>query len=287
MCIRDSNVPEPAQNINASSVVRWDHFGQAALEDWPRRRPSQLRGWRTSGGYFESFALERLEFDQLCQRSVQSNWQCDITTVDGFSASKSDLKAFRTMDEMVETNSPELINAITPEKLAENLAHDEIRIIHSDSNTDYFARFAWDGRLFLMNSGGSHHFAAAKHIATRLNRAVTLSGELQTYSLNEMAIASLLRDFEMFVIADEPEIHNEFYEAMRHFEATWLWAQMPYPYVDGCRAILLPRSEARSMRVAKALREAGVLDLGNHLVGICARQRQVPGLTKELVWQSH
>ena len=45
------NVPEPAQNINASSVVRWDHFGQAALEDWPRRRPSQLRGWRTSGGY--------------------------------------------------------------------------------------------------------------------------------------------------------------------------------------------------------------------------------------------
>lgn len=263
---------EPAQTINASSVVRWDGFGHDALTRWERRRPWQLMGWRMSGGHFESFHLERPEFDQFAQRQVEDRWECDITAVDGFSASKSDLKQFTSTDQMVETNSRKMIDSITPEKLAKNLAHDEIRIIHSDRDIDYFARFAWDGRLFLMNSGGSHHFAAAKYIAARLEQPVPLTGALHTYSLNEVAVASLRRDFELFVISDDPMLHNEFFDAMKHFEATWLWTRMPEPYTKHCRAILLPRTEGRSMRAARALREAGAVDLGKYLAEICARQ---------------
>lgn len=70
------------------------------------------------------------------------------------------------MDDMVVRNSPEMIDEISPAKLAKNLAWDEIRII-SHVDHDYFATWAWDGRVFLMNSGGSHHFAAAKYIAAR------------------------------------------------------------------------------------------------------------------------
>ncbi|WP_448132588.1 DUF6685 family protein [Stutzerimonas chloritidismutans] len=55
-------------------------------------------------------------------------WRCDIQQVDGFSASKSELKEFATMDDMVVRNSPEMIDEISPAKLAKNLAWDEIRI---------------------------------------------------------------------------------------------------------------------------------------------------------------
>ncbi|WP_407830700.1 DUF6685 family protein [Verminephrobacter eiseniae] len=76
-----------------------------------------------------------------------------------------------------------------------------------------------------------------------------------------------------------PSISNEdagtqaFFEAMRAFRATWLWHPLPRPY-EGTRAVLLPRSEARSMRVADELRSAGIADLGAHLAALCARQQQ-------------
>ena len=174
-------------------------------------------------------------------------------------------------DAMVEANSRDMIDEISVAKLDKNLAHSEIRIIHKHDTSDHFTRYLWDGRLWLMNSGGSHHFAAAKYIAARLGQRVTLTGNLHTYSLNAIAIASLRRDFEMFVISDEAEICNAFLDAMRTFKATWLWHHMPRPY-GNTRAILLPRSEPRSMRVAAALRRAGVVDFGAYLTEIAARQ---------------
>ena len=101
-----------------------------------------------------------------------------------------------------------------------------------------------------------------------------LVGKLYTYSLNTLAVASLRRDFEMFALGDEDaESSNAFFEAMERFRATWIWLPLPRPY-EGARAVLLPRSEARSMRVAVELRSAGIADLGAHLAALCAYQQQ-------------
>ena len=76
----------------------------------------------------------------------------------------------------------------------------------------------------------------------------------------------------MFAIdCQDDEATNAFAEAMRAFRATWLWHPLPRPY-EGARAVLLPRDEGRSMRVAVELRSAGVVDLGAHLTALCARQ---------------
>ncbi|WP_440030490.1 DUF6685 family protein, partial [Chromobacterium amazonense] len=98
-----------------------------------------------------------------------------------------------------------------------------------------------------------------------------LCGRLYVYELNGGAVAALRRDFEMFVISDEAAIANAFHEAMRSFKATWLWHPMPRPY-EKARAILLPRTEKRSLRVAKALRDAGMLDFGAYLTTIVGNQ---------------
>ncbi len=265
------NLNEPELCIHARSITRWDQLGGASgscRSDVPR---GVLTGWKWGGESYHGFLQERAEYASIGQRTITPDWTCDISDVHGFSGSKSDLFAFRSTDEMVERNSRDMIDEISLAKLEKNLAHDQIRIFPDRGASDFFARYQWDGRLWLMNDGGSHHFAAAKYIATRLGRPVPLMGSLYTYSLNGAAIASLRRDFEIFVISDDPPIANAFLDALKAFKATWLWHDMPRPF-GATRAILLPRSERRSMRVAAELRDAGILDLGSHLTGLLARQ---------------
>ena len=271
----DIRVPLDAEapNISAGSIVQWHELGQAPYHHWPRREQGSLMGWKLRGKHdYGSFLLHRPEYTQIGQEHTNDNWVCDITDVHGFGASKSELRDFASTDQMVETNSREMIDAITHEKLAKNLDHREIRIIHEpNGGGDFFCRHSWDGRVFLMNSGGSHHFAAAKYIAARLPHGVTLKGRLYTYSLNAVAIAALRRDFEMFVISDDTPISVGFHDAMAAFRATWLWHAMPRP-ITTAKAILLPKSERRSMVVAALLRKAGVVDLGAHLAALAAAQ---------------
>ena len=174
------------------------------------------------------------------------------------------------MDEMVERNSKSMIDEISLEKLQENLDHDEIRIIHHP-NSDNFSKHLWDGRVFLQNGGGSHHFAAARYIAKRLNKPVPLTGSLYVYGLNEVSVRGLCDDYEIFAISDKDAISNEFHASLKSYGATYLGHQLPHPYRE-IRAIFLPKNESRSMKVAKALRNSNNFDLGNYLLQICLRQ---------------
>lgn len=257
--------------IEVSSVTRWDRIGGQSPKHWPHLPQGTLKGWRWTGSEYQGFELQRPEYAEIAQCTITECWPCDIAAVHGFSSSKSDLSRYSSTDEMVEAKSRDMIDEISLAKLEKNLAHKEIRILPEHGGSDYFARYQWDGRLWLMNSGGSHHFAAAKYIARRLGRPVPLTGKLYTYSLNAVAIDSLRCDFEMFMISSETSIGNAFFMAMQGFRATWLWHEMPRP-LEGTKAILLPRSEKRSMRVASALRSAGVLDIGEHLVALAARR---------------
>jgi hypothetical protein len=260
----------PPTSIAADSVVQWHELGTAPYTYHPRRKRGTLLVWKMRNKYdYGSFTLHRPEYEQISHHESTAHWTCDITDVQGFAASKSELRIFASTDKMVETNSRDMIDTITHEKLAKNLAHSEIRIIHAPGS-DHFARYLWDDRLFLINSGGSHHFAAAKYIAARLSEPVVLSGKLSTYSLNALAIASLRRDFEMFALSDETTISRDFHNAMTALKATWLWHHLPRPF-DNARAILLPKSEARSMRAATLLRRAGVTDLGKHLANLASQ----------------
>jgi len=81
-----------------------------------------------------------------------------------------------------------------------------------------------------MNSGGSHHFAAARYIASRIKRRVPLHDRLRTYSISPLALGALLRDFDMHAISDDAAISSGFHNAMMTFRATYLWQHLPRPY---------------------------------------------------------
>lgn len=256
----------PARTISARNVPSWHELGTPPLLGWPRRAKGHLVGWTASGGDgWQSFHIVRPEYARLARCQI-TQATLDLQAIDGFAASKSDLNTFASTDEMVVSNSRELIAEISLQQLAKALAHREIRIIHSPG-ADHFARYLWDvpaPRLWLMNSGGSHHLAAAKLIAARLGQSVSLTGDLHTHSLDASAVASLRAEFELFALADDDVGMTAFADAMRAVRATWLSHPLPRPY-ERSTAVLLPRSEGRSMRVALEMRKAGMTDLGEHL----------------------
>lgn len=263
---------DPAPCILASSVPAWHRLNDGtSLNVYDRLPRGTLMGWKRIGADYRGYQVHRSEYEQICVETTVKGWWCDISDVHGFGASKSKLSDFSSTDAMVECNSRAMIDEITPEKLAENLAHDEIRILHRKETTDHFACYQWDGRLWLMNAGGAHHFAAAKYIAARLPQRVPLKADLRVYALNADAISSLRRDFEMFVVPSHAAFFNGFFEAMRRFIATWHWHAMPAPF-NHTRAILLPRGEHRSMRVAEEFAKAGAVDLGRVLSDLAANQ---------------
>lgn len=262
---------EPKRSIAASSVVRWHEWGETGAGHWACSRSEALRGWKYAGGLYHSFETELSELREFGLCDITEYWECDIRDVEGLSGSKSNLEEFASMDDMAQKRSQGLIDEITEEGLRKNLAHVEIRILR-ESKSDHFIRHLWDGRVFLMNAGGSHHFSAARYIAGRLNHPVPLRGKLYTYGINQKAVASLRRKFDLYAISADPTAFLGFFEAMQAFRAAYLRHYMPRPYANQCNAILLPRADPRSAKVSAVLREAGFFDLGEYLSSLAARK---------------
>lgn len=247
---------ESSKSIDLRKIVRWHDWGDAPTE-------RRVIGWRFDGYDYRSFYLEDEYFRGFGSSQVTEGWMCDIQDVVGLAHSKTELSEYHSLDSMVEAKSPEMITPISHEKLNTNLGWPEVRIMR-DKSSDYFIRYEWDGRLFLVNSGGSHHFAAARYVASRLGVRVPLKAKLYSYSINQMAVQKIRRDFEVFAISHQSKIFLEFQDAMRNYRVTYFWRRLPMPHHDQ-DAVLLPRAESRSMKVAAILKAAGAFDLGIYL----------------------
>lgn len=262
---------EVPRSIHEESIVKWHEWGERRY-GFDAYSNSMMLCWSFKNGYYESFCLAMPEFDSFGQCEEIPQWECEIQDIAGLSCSKSELHRFTNLDNLVETNSPEMINEITAEKLQKNLAHKEIRIIHESNNTsDHFSCYLWDKRIFLSNSGGSHHFAAARYIASRIKQKVRLKGKLKNYSINPKSMDALCKKFSIFVISDGSQESLLFNDAMGAFRATYGWRSLPRPY-DSNRAIFLPKDEPRSALVANALSDAGAYDLGAYLARLVKSQ---------------
>ena len=255
-------------SISAGDIVRWDRLGYTF-----RGRSGVVNGWEVVGGRYQGDNIHLEALKSFGKEEESEDWTCDIKEVFGLSSSKSNLKLFTSMDAMVETNSREMIEPVTEEKMLKNLEHGEIRILR-DCREDFFAVYEWDGRIFLMNTGGSHHFAAARYIAGKLSLPVPLAGRLVKRSINAESLSLLLQDFEMLLISNEPSAYCAFHDAMRSFLANYFWIEAPQGFCHNSRIILLPRDKPRSVKVTSLLLNAGAFDVGEHLRKMVGKQEQ-------------
>jgi len=263
---------EAPRSIALGQVPRWDRFGDSPTLNWPRRARGELRGWHWDGSGYRGFTKHCQAYAKLHKQEIVRNISCDIGEVAGLSSSKSPLERCATMDQFATEYASWALSEISEEALRRVLSHKEIRILHEPGSSDCFHQHAWDGRLFLSNSGGSHHFAAGAYIAKRLGIAVPLVGKLYRDSLCPEALADLSREYDVFAVAIANDVSEPFHKAMEAIRATWFWHYLPHPY-ELARAVLLPKTEPRSRRAAEVLRQAGFVDLCAHLAASATSPR--------------
>ena len=265
------HISDADATIAEHRVVRWHEWGDFSALAKPHGTKGAVAGWKAVDGSYVNFktTIPALMAFAKCHSIVE--WSCEIQDLCGFSRSESDLSQFSSLDLLAQREARDLIMDQSEAGLTRNLAHPGVRILNSPKTTDHFVRFAWDKRTFLDATHGSHHLAAARFIAKRLGKSVTLPGLLRTYAVSQEAVNLMNADYDMFAISNDAIVKQALHEAMRSFKATYLLHRLPSP-VDDAVAVLLPRNERRSVMVSSVLRRARMFDIGAHLTTVCAKQ---------------
>lgn len=159
---------------------------------------------------------------------------------------------------------------IDAESLRRVSDHSEIRLMNGGGYSDTLSMWAWDDRLFAINAGGSHHLAAAIHIAARIGAPLPLTGDLWLCRFNEQAAQWLLDTFHLFLIPSRAS--NGFGQYARLIVGAAACLALPPRLCDG-HLLAIPKGTPRSTFLAKEISAWGHGDFGVHLQEALNRQR--------------
>lgn len=302
---RDLCVPlqVPPRSVAKDNVVQWDYWSRevGSLHD----RKGTFQYWGGKAPYRGASLVHREDLEHFTSETVDADWSCDIRAIVGLSASRSDLENFMTLDELAETHFPEMLHPVSEDKVRENLKrhshYSEFSgITDAQKRSGQFCRYMWDdGRVYLANTVDMHPIIAARYIARRLQKPITLYGTLHTHSINVDAACSLTDDFDIYTMPG-PSAYTAFSDAMHMFGAPFGVYGLPRRVLVGkggkitrylgdssgflnmqerndqdVRLILLPREDELAMSVSKVFREAGLFDAGRFILETARRQAKV------------
>lgn len=232
----------------------------------------------------------RMQWDQLFCRDYGDNsvvgateviedWTCDISDVFGLSASKSDLRRFTSLEQMVRTDFPSLLNDVTREGLKRLKEHDGGKNFKADPTRTFMVN-AWDGRIYLSNDGGSRHFAAVQYVAGQLGQEIELTGKLEVRRLNIFKIDEVKKRYRAFRISESG--FSELEDAVRIFgrpsgSARDISQVIRFPESSDERYSVIYAidiSTSRGKKIAAVMKEAGHIELLGHLESLCSKQHK-------------
>lgn len=251
-----------AASIRQGEVIRWENLNRDPTQPNPRPQ-SILTGWeRGHDGRYVSVVKHSPEMvDWLIEKSVP--WTGDLQEVTGLTSSKSSLEDFTTVSEFATSQCADLLADSNQERLKDILDWPELNLA-----TAALCQDSWDGRVFLNNNGGSHHFAAGQQMAAQLGVGVQVSGTIRQREINHEAIEGLCEYYEMFVLSDEPQVQNTFLDTMAKIGASYFTMPLPSNSPVSARVVLLPQGDVLSTRVAEVMRKAGFVDFGETLMDL-------------------
>ncbi len=258
--------PKRSASVDRGSIECWNSLDSRDMEgmtlfpqptwDWFKWEDGRCIGGK------EPFA-------QITKAAVIAGFECDIREVEGVGASKSSLTEFATLDEFALAKCRNLVSNPNLERLRANLGHEQGKI----RRDGFFSCSLWDGRPFWINSGSSHHFAAARFIAGQLGVAVRLCKDLHVAALNDAAVDTLTAAYDMFAMAAGTK--RRFSELMCKHRVSHGFVRYPRP-LDTWWIVLLPKSERGSAVSAECLQKARLMDVGGYLRDLCRRQFSAP-----------
>ncbi|MFP3637800.1 DUF6685 family protein [Paraburkholderia sp. SIMBA_054] len=202
-------------------------------------------------------------------RSVH-HFSFDIRDVDAIGHSQRDRVVFPSIRAFGHDYVTHMHESIDTDGLIRMLDHREVRIIGREP-TDSVGVRLWDGRLFLQNAGGSHHFAGAAYIAATNGVAVTLTAHLNFIELNEPAIEWLLESFTIFLIPRH--ISAKLVKVVALLTGRCYARDVPEAIAPDETLIFLPKSHDGVNLVIDALSRAELADAGPWLAACLSDQR--------------
>lgn len=253
------------KTASSNDIHRWDGLGASA-----RGFDGQqgiLLGWADALGSYQSIDLPVPALKSLVTSKRIDSFSCDIADIETLSGGKSSLTDFENLDDFARQRCADKIADVSKQGLMKNLQHDQIRIL-GPNPSDSLSRFAWDDRINLLNDGGAHHFAAARYIAKTTGISVPITARLHEYALSAVAANELTGQFDIFAIGDpssDPRAGLAMQDAFKSLRATFFIGSMPWSpntHTREASAVFLPKSDAKSQRVAKLFRKEGMMDLG-------------------------
>ena len=251
--------------VGGSSVVRWEHLWSPSGNNHHHhlRHDAGLLPLHWQPLYGRAAAWTDLSLVKMfADLHTIPDWTCDITDITAIHASQSDLSIFENLDEFAEAKCGELIKDVSLAGLKRNLVHDGIRILNTASHADYLQRWAWDGRLFLMNDGGSHHFAAARWLARKLGVPVPIRSQLRTVSIRRDAVEQLVAGYDLFAVNGRQDASFSYalYEALQSSGTPFLFCALPASLGFG-DILIFESDDRRSWPVVDALRRHGATSI--------------------------
>ncbi|EAR5551529.1 hypothetical protein JI596_005026 [Salmonella enterica] len=134
-----------------------------------------------------------------------------------------------------------------------------------------FAEYPWTERkLYWLNEGGSHHFAAARYQACRLGISVPLTGRLSRFHVNMQMVSALCQQWHLFAIPADERLAC-FFRAMIAFECPFGNSELPRNMHNTIKSgvklklVWLERGHTKADIVADVLATAGFPDFGDQL----------------------
>ena len=245
--------------IFGRSYVKWDHL---SLESSRR-----VQGFKLMRGGVRADQLVG-PHGPLVQEQHIDEHACVITDLEGISASKSSERHFDTVADFGKDYANYLGVEASSQGLTAMLAHHEVRVMRKPA-TDRLFLGLWDGRLFIANSGGSHHLAAAIWMSGLLGIPIHVKPKLSVRWLNEPAWQWLLQNYVPLLVPG----------GCRHWSpldgakvvGCWYWLGIPVP--EACELHFVPRNDRSTVEVIRAATASGIFDATTALENLLAEQR--------------
>lgn len=261
----------PKSKIFDDSRRRWDILDNLNRDTFTLRSRFSS-AWGTKGA-FQSL------HGSLVQVTMVPHFECDAGDIEGISASKSADMPHESVDafgayyideqnRLARKGKPPL--RLDDASLKELCSHGEIRLLHG-RGSDTFSVRAWDGRLFIDNSGGSHHLAGAVHVAKRIGARIPLASKLHLYQFNHLTVQWLLDGFHLVLLPKD--LAGQVLWAVKSLVGSGSNMEFPPVLAEGS-LLAFPRGSQIAECVMAELLGQGHHDLGNDLrEALTAQQR--------------
>ncbi|HED2969828.1 TPA: hypothetical protein R4029_003448 [Klebsiella variicola subsp. variicola] len=249
--------PQQQDTIWLRSIVSWHRWFGSDKNTIRYLRPDHT-------GDYEFFQCHIPQLDGLITKNVTENYRCDISTIGGLSSSRDANLNIPQLDDFVLQRCSEMITPLSSEQLARNLSRYTARLSQM-----VFSQFSWaPGRLYWNNEYSVHNFVAARYQAIQLGQPVSLTGQLNSYTVNPQKIRQLTAEWDLYLLPIA-EVYGLFRDALLRVKSPFgisnppCWENVDERYFQ---VIWLERNHPVPARISRMLAQAGFPSLGQLLL---------------------